>query len=311
MKLSHLIGTAQFDSTIAPSQMRQLALIAHNHMKPAMREFITEFEEVLKKFRITGTQTTVTMCKEEWGTTDVEFGLVCTSGPLGGDAQISSLLVNEDLGAVIFFVDPLSAHPHQADIDSLLRLCYCNDILLCCTLTSAATAMHVLKMALTTNDRDMIPSFFTTLESPCVLEYKMQQEMVLKKSRPSMRRMHARHASMTCINEDELNEMKELGSEDQDDESVGSDSTDNTNCGDFRKAMGNMYTGSNLDVSHHLSHLQGLTMVNNDGVPPSESTTISSSRASRGIRRGAWKRLGKGLGRSFSKTFETNVDGKL
>jgi len=32
------------------------------------------------------------------------------SGPLGGDAQIAALMCMEDLGALIFFVDPLSAH---------------------------------------------------------------------------------------------------------------------------------------------------------------------------------------------------------
>ena len=43
----------------------------------------------------------------------IEYGLTCTSGPLGGDAQVAALMCMEDLGALIFFTDPLSAHPHQ------------------------------------------------------------------------------------------------------------------------------------------------------------------------------------------------------
>jgi len=142
--------TAPFESKFAPSDMRQLALVAHNHMKPAMKEFIQTYSEVLKKFRITGTQTTMRMCKTLWGedNPDIEYGLTCTSGPLGGDAQIAALMCMEDLGALIFFVDPLSAHPHQADIDSLIRLSNCGNVIVCANPTSAMSMMYTLKGAL-------------------------------------------------------------------------------------------------------------------------------------------------------------------
>lgn len=48
-----------FEAKFKPHEMRQLALVAHNHMKPAMKEFIETYSEVLKKFRITGTNTTM------------------------------------------------------------------------------------------------------------------------------------------------------------------------------------------------------------------------------------------------------------
>jgi hypothetical protein len=48
-----------FESKFKPGEMRQLALVAHNHMKPAMKEFIETYSEVLKKFRVTGTNTTM------------------------------------------------------------------------------------------------------------------------------------------------------------------------------------------------------------------------------------------------------------
>eukprot|EP00986_Skeletonema_menzelii_P014993 scaffold10778_cov149-Skeletonema_menzelii.AAC.3 len=166
--------TSPFESAFAPTEMRQLALVAHNHMKPAMKQFIETYSEILKKFRITGTQTTMKMCKSLWGEDDpsIHYGLTCTSGPLGGDAQIAALMCMEDLGGIIFFVDPLSAHPHQADIDSLLRLANCGNVIVCPNPASASSMMHTLRCALQKGEkaRGMIPSFFETLESPAVEE---------------------------------------------------------------------------------------------------------------------------------------------
>ena len=45
------------------------------------------------------------------------------SGPLGGDAEIGSMVANGELDAVIFFRDPLDKHPHDVDISMLMRLC--------------------------------------------------------------------------------------------------------------------------------------------------------------------------------------------
>ena len=83
-----------FKSAFKPTEMRQLALVAHNHMKPAMKVFIETHAEILKKFRITGTNTTISMCKAVFGEDDpdVVYGATCSSGPLGGDAQIATLI---------------------------------------------------------------------------------------------------------------------------------------------------------------------------------------------------------------------------
>jgi methylglyoxal synthase len=45
------------------------------------------------------------------------------SGPLGGDAEIGSMVANGKIQAVIFFRDPLDKHPHDVDISMLMRLC--------------------------------------------------------------------------------------------------------------------------------------------------------------------------------------------
>ena len=45
------------------------------------------------------------------------------SGPLGGDQAVGDLISTNNICGVIFFRDPLSAHPHHADIEALGRLC--------------------------------------------------------------------------------------------------------------------------------------------------------------------------------------------
>ncbi|EJK48978.1 hypothetical protein THAOC_32184 [Thalassiosira oceanica] len=140
-----------FHSLHSPTGMRQLALIAHNHMKPVMHNFIIQYGEVLRKFRVTGTETTMSICKREWKDKEgVVYGETCTSGPLGGDAEISSSLVRGDIGAVVFFIDPLSPHPHQADIDSLCRLCIVHDVPIMHNRSSAIPLVLMLKTALET-----------------------------------------------------------------------------------------------------------------------------------------------------------------
>jgi methylglyoxal synthase len=45
------------------------------------------------------------------------------SGPQGGDAQIAAMVAEGKIRAVFFFTDPLSAHPHDPDIRTVLRVC--------------------------------------------------------------------------------------------------------------------------------------------------------------------------------------------
>ncbi len=70
-----------------------------------------------------------------------EVGLeVCRlrSGPMGGDAQTGAMIAERKLSALIFFVDPLSAMPHDVDVKSLLRLAILYDTLLALNEASAA-----------------------------------------------------------------------------------------------------------------------------------------------------------------------------
>ena len=63
------------------------------------------------------------------------------SGPKGGDAQIAAMAAEGKLDAVFFFRDPLDKHPHEPDIQMLMRVCDVHNIPLA---TNPATAELVI-----------------------------------------------------------------------------------------------------------------------------------------------------------------------
>lgn len=56
---------------------------------------------------------------------------------MGGDAQIASLVVTGDIDMCVFLIDDLSANPHEADIQMLLRQCRIHNIPVACNRHSA------------------------------------------------------------------------------------------------------------------------------------------------------------------------------
>jgi methylglyoxal synthase len=59
------------------------------------------------------------------------------SGPMGGDAEIAAMVTKGELEGVIFFRDPLDRHPHEPDVQMLLRLCDVHDVPLATNYKSA------------------------------------------------------------------------------------------------------------------------------------------------------------------------------
>ena len=67
------------------------------------------------------------------------------SGPLGGDAQIAAKIVTKEIEAVIFLRDPLGKHPHEPDINMLLRLCDVYQVPLATNFKTATILLNYLK----------------------------------------------------------------------------------------------------------------------------------------------------------------------
>lgn len=117
-----------------------IALIAHDGKKADMVAFVMKRLDFFKTVNIIATGTT--------GTHVENAGLAVTkmkSGPLGGDAQIATLITEGKIDSVIFFIDPLDVHPHQVDVHMLLRICNVYDIPLATNYNTARLIISTMK----------------------------------------------------------------------------------------------------------------------------------------------------------------------
>lgn len=119
--------------------MPTLALIAHDEKKSEIVAFCQRHRAQLANLKLIATGTTGKRISEATG-----LAVECLlSGPLGGDAQIAARVATGQVQAVFFLVDPLSAHPHEPDIQGLLRVCNVHNIPLA---TNQATAEALMNM---------------------------------------------------------------------------------------------------------------------------------------------------------------------
>jgi len=114
-----------------------IAMIAHDGKKAEMVSFALKNEKKLKACKLYGTGTTSKHIQNAG--IDIDALL---SGPLGGDAQIATLAATGQLDMVIFFRDPLDKHPHEPDVQMLMRICDVHNIPLA---TNPAAAALFLK----------------------------------------------------------------------------------------------------------------------------------------------------------------------
>ncbi len=102
-----------------------VALIAHDLKKDDMADFARVHQVSLAKFRIVATGTTGGRVLDAAPNLDVTR---LKSGPLGGDQQIGAMIATGEVDMLIFFIDPLSALPHDVDVKALTRLATVYDI---------------------------------------------------------------------------------------------------------------------------------------------------------------------------------------
>jgi methylglyoxal synthase len=96
-----------------------VALVAHDQKKDEMLDLAREHRTLLGRLRLLATGTTGGRLADELGL-EVERA---ASGPRGGDLQIAARIAHGEVDAVVFLRDPLTAHPHEPDIQALLKVC--------------------------------------------------------------------------------------------------------------------------------------------------------------------------------------------
>lgn len=121
--------------------MKKIALIAHDGKKAEMVAFVLRHEQYLKMFELYATGTTGSHISDAGF--DVNRLL---SGPLGGDAQIATMVASKELDAVFFFRDPLDKHPHEPDVQMLMRLCDVHNVPLVTNPAGAELIIHALEI---------------------------------------------------------------------------------------------------------------------------------------------------------------------
>ena len=125
----------------------RIAVIAHDGKKADMVAFIMKRLDFFRKVDVMATGTTGKHI--EHAGLDVNC---LKSGPLGGDAQIASLISDGEIDAVVFFIDPLGLHPHQVDVNMLLRICNVYNIPLATNYSTASLLISGLKKIKTHTD---------------------------------------------------------------------------------------------------------------------------------------------------------------
>jgi methylglyoxal synthase len=118
-----------------------LALIAHDGKKTAMLDLVLQNRPLLNGQLLLATHTTGSMIEAETGLSVQKM----LSGPLGGDLQIGAMIATEQVKAVIFLRDPLTAHPHEPDIAALMKVCDTHNVPLATNLATAELILHSLR----------------------------------------------------------------------------------------------------------------------------------------------------------------------
>lgn len=105
-------------------KQKHIALIAHDSKKAELVDWVMQHKAELEKHFLCGTGTTARLIADKTNLPVKGYN----SGPLGGDQQIGSRIVEGNIDFVVFFWDPLAAQPHDPDVKALLRIAVVYDI---------------------------------------------------------------------------------------------------------------------------------------------------------------------------------------
>ncbi len=113
--------------------LRRIGLVAHDERKKDLLDWVRFNRETLSRHALWATGTTGRILTEAC---DLEIRLL-KSGPLGGDQQLGAMIAGGELDILIFFWDPMTAHPHDVDVKALLRMAVLYNVAIACNRATA------------------------------------------------------------------------------------------------------------------------------------------------------------------------------
>lgn len=120
--------------------LNTIALVAHDKQKEALLSFSSRHSETLSKFRVMATNNTGSLLRSRLGWNVV----TCGHGPSGGDVAIAAAVAVGEVSAVFFFVDRSAAHPHEVDVQALVRQCCIHDVPIALNLATATAVLNLI-----------------------------------------------------------------------------------------------------------------------------------------------------------------------
>jgi methylglyoxal synthase len=125
------------------TEIKRIALVAHDNRKKDLLEWVEWNYEVLIKHKLICTGTTGKMVEEtikkrltEEDERHFEIKKL-RSGPLGGDQQLGAMIAEGEIDLIIFLWDPMQPQPHDVDVKALLRISVLYNIPTACNRSTA------------------------------------------------------------------------------------------------------------------------------------------------------------------------------
>lgn len=122
---------------------KTIAIVAHDNRKLDLMEWVEYNAVKLSRHKIVCTGTTGRMiegtfskCLDQEQLDELEL-IKLKSGPLGGDQQLGSLIVDGSIDIMFFFWDPMMPQPHDVDVKALLRITVLYNIPTACNRSTA------------------------------------------------------------------------------------------------------------------------------------------------------------------------------
>ncbi len=117
-----------------------IALVAHDNKKILMENLCIAYRHILNKHTLFATGSTGTLIEE---TANLQVNKYL-AGHLGGEQQLGSQIINNDIDLLIFLRDPSYAKDYEDDINSIMRLCDMHNIPLASNLATAEALLLTL-----------------------------------------------------------------------------------------------------------------------------------------------------------------------